>query len=80
MRWRSGDCVIGAVGETIDIRGIEISMCSYILRYRLIKISVNNGGVIHRMNKNFDNLEVGLIKVVGYGNGKVVITKEMGVG
>ena len=32
------------------------------------------------MNKNFDNLEVGLIKVVGYGNGKVVITKEMGVG
>jgi hypothetical protein len=25
MRWRSGDCVIGAVGETIDIRGIEIS-------------------------------------------------------
>ena len=77
MRWWCVDCVIGAVAESIDVGGVNISICSYILRYRLIKISVNNGGIIHRMNKNFDNLEVGLIKVVSYGNGKVVITKEM---
>ena len=32
------------------------------------------------MYENCDNLEVGLVKVIGKGDGKVIITKEMRVG